>query len=114
MSTRSRAILDAAMSEADLQAAILDLARLRGWLVAHFRPGRTLAGWRTPIAADGEGFPDLVMLRGERLVVVECKRLRGRVAPAQARWLEAWRAVPGAEVHLWRPGDWAEIERVLR
>jgi hypothetical protein len=48
------------VSERDFQAAVLEAARVFGWHVAHFRPARTAHGWRTPVAADGAGFPDIV------------------------------------------------------
>ena len=47
------------MSERELQDAVIQLARLLGWRVAHFRPAMTTRGWRTPVSADGAGFPDL-------------------------------------------------------
>ena len=101
------------VTEAQLQAAVIDLAHLCGWLVAHFRPARTQQGWRTPVSADGAGFPDLVMVRGDRLVVAELKAKRGRVSPDQQAWLDAFSQVPSVEVHLWRPSDWDTIEATL-
>jgi len=101
------------VTEAQLQAAVIELAQLCGWLVAHFRPARTQHGWRTPVSADGAGFPDLVMVRGDRLVVAELKAKRGRVSPDQQAWLAAFSQVPGIEVHLWRPSDWDAIESTL-
>ena len=47
-----------------------------GGRVAHFRPPRTVHGWRTAVAADGAGFPDLVMVRGSRLLAAELKSER--------------------------------------
>lgn len=48
------------ISEAELQSAVIELARTLGYRVAHFRAARTAQGWRTPVEADGAGFPDLV------------------------------------------------------
>ena len=57
------------MSEAVLQDAVIELANLKGWTVAHFRPAQNARGdWRTPVAAQGKGFPDLVMVRRDQLV----------------------------------------------
>ena len=61
------------MLEDDWQRQVVDLARLRGWRVAHFRPARTERGWRTPVEADGAGFPDLLLVRGAQLLAVELK-----------------------------------------
>jgi hypothetical protein len=46
------------LSEAAFTDAVIELARLGGWRVAHFRPARTASGWRTPVQGDGAGFPD--------------------------------------------------------
>jgi hypothetical protein len=113
-------------TEAQFQAAVIQYARLRGWLVAHFRPARTSKGWRTPMTGD-PGFPDLVMTRrgtrqGEatpldspgRVIFIELKTERGKVSVNQAAWLDALGDCPGVEVWLWRPRDWPTIEEVLR
>jgi hypothetical protein len=99
------------MTEAEWQAQLIQFARLRGWLVAHFRPALTSRGWRTPVTADGAGFPDLVMVR-DRVVVAELKSEHGQVSASQRRWLDAL-AVSKAEHYLWRPSSWPEVERVL-
>lgn len=101
------------MTEAQLQAAVIDVARFLGWRVAHFRPARTASGWRTPVGADGAGFPDLVLVR-DRVVYAELKAERGRLGPAQRVWLDILEAA-GAEVYLWGPVDWhsGAIDAVL-
>jgi hypothetical protein len=101
------------LREAQWQQRVLDLAKLCGWRVAHFRPGRTSTGWRTAVEADGAGFPDLTMVREGRLLFVELKSERGRVTPEQRVWLAALSAVPGVETYLWRPSDWPAVHRVL-
>lgn len=90
---------------------ILEVAVWYGWRRHHDRPGRTVAGWRTAIQGD-PGFPDLVLLRRDRLVVAELKSRRGKLTPEQLCWLEDWRQV-GAEVYVWRPSDWDDIARIL-
>ena len=101
------------MTEAQWQARVLDLAKLCGWRVAHFRPARTATGWRTAVEADGVGYPDLTMVRDGRLLFVELKSETGRVATSQREWLSELSAVPGLEVYLWRPSDWAKVQQVL-
>jgi hypothetical protein len=103
------------VSERELQAAIIDTARLLGWRVAHFRPAMTEKGWRTAVAADGAGFPDLVLVKGPRLLFAELKSKVGVASQSQSAWLgDLGRTA--AEVHLWRPADWSSgaIEAVLR
>jgi hypothetical protein len=99
-------------SEAGFTAAVIALAKLHGWRVAHFRPARTARGWRTSVQGDGVGFPDLVMCRGPRLLVVELKAERGSLSAEQKGWLAAF-GETAAEVITWKPRDWNEIKRVL-
>lgn len=61
--------------------------------------------------ADGKGFPDLVLVR-ERIIFAVVKAEKGRVRPDQKVWLDMLRAA-GAQVHVWKPSDWPEIEEVL-
>lgn len=99
-------------TEAQFQDMVIDLARLCGWRVAHFRPGRTAKGWRTPVSGDGGGFPDLVLLRGPDQLVVELKSQTGRLSVEQNAWLNAFR-LAGVDARIWRPADWAEIQQTL-
>ena len=97
------AILNAAVTERQLQNKVITWARLEGWRVFH--------PWSSKHSE--AGFPDLVLLRPPRLVFVELKRLGKQPTPDQADWLLALEHVPGVEVYVLRPGDEAEIERVL-
>lgn len=91
------------MTERELQDAIIELARIRGWLVYHPFDSRK----------SEPGFPDLTMVRGDRLVFAELKSAKGRVSPAQRVWLERLEQTP-AEVHVWYPHDWpAAVAAVL-
>lgn len=125
------------MLEADWQASVIDLAHLYGWRVAHFRKVRVQRPngsiyHETPAAADGVGFPDLVLVRPPRLVFAELKTDTGRLRPEQETWLDLLRGVadsverntglaedygaglrPAVEVHVWRPRDADEVARVL-
>lgn len=102
------------MTEAQFQRAVIDLARTFGWRVAHFRAAMRQSGrWSTPVAADGAGFPDLVLARPGRVLFRELKTTSGSVKPAQRAWLAALVA-GGADAGVWRPDDWPLIERTLR
>jgi VRR-NUC domain len=117
-------------SERAFQAAVKDFAVINGWRTAHFHDSR-----REVVRQDGSrrvigdtaarGFPDLVLVRGVRLIFAELKAEKGRVKPEQQEWLDALalvqRAVEGniseydsIEVHVWRPSMWESIERTLR
>lgn len=109
------------VKENALQRLIVAKARRMHWLVAHFHTveavipntgGRT--HWITPVAADGKGFPDLILLR-DRILVVEVKGTGGKLRPDQIKWLSAFRLVPGVEVHVWSPKEWeaGTVEEVL-
>lgn len=92
-----------AVTEAQHQAAIVELARLAGWLVYYVPDSR-----RCPA-----GFPDLVLCRPPVLLLVECKTDAGRVRPEQREWLAALHECDGVQVRVWRPRDWPEIEEML-
>lgn len=105
----ARRTLDRHMTEAQLQEAIIDLARLRGWLIHHDRPARLANGeWRTPIQGD-HGFFDLVLIRAQRALFVELKTEQGKLTHAQQAWQDA------ANGLVWRPEDWSSglIAQVL-
>lgn len=104
----ARLLLARSMSEVDLQANVITLARFRGWRVFHPFDSRRSA----------PGYPDLTMVRDGRLVLVELKSQRGRLRAEQHVWLGELREVArerGIEVYLWRPMDWLDgtIERTL-
>lgn len=85
--------MTAPVSEADLQALIVDAARWGGWLHYHTHDSRRSAA----------GFPDLVLAHPERGVVfVEVKSERGRLTVEQERWRVAL-AAAGAEHWVARP-----------
>jgi len=105
---RLRAVL-----ESDWQATVLQLAALHGWRAHHApRAGVRKNGTvrRTPHTAPGA--PDLILVRGPRLIFAELKRETGRVKPEQAEWLAALTAA-SAEVYVWRPSDLCEVRAVL-
>jgi len=100
--------------EKELLNNVLELTKILHWRRAHFRPAMTKHGWRTPVQADGKGFPDLILVRPPRLVVVELKRDVGNPSVFQEAWLLGFRGIPGVEVYVWRPVDWNEIVRILQ
>lgn len=110
-----------AESEAGFMATVIEAAHLFGWKVAHFRPARTAHGWRTPVEADGAGWPDLFMVRGDQGLARECKRdasteaARARqVTPDQLDWIERLGQLHVVTSGIWRPVDWPTIEAELR
>jgi hypothetical protein len=94
------------VSEKMLQQAVYDCARRLDWMAYHV----FFAQRSTP------GFPDLILLRPPRLIVVELKTEKGRLSPNQLEWLEQFLEIDGVETYVWRPTDWLDgtVEAILR
>jgi hypothetical protein len=101
--------------ETGFQDAVIELAQLNGWHVAHFRPARVLRHGKetheTPVAADGKGWPDLVLVR-HRVIYRECKSLRGKLREDQVKWRD-WLLAAGADWDVWDPSMWDLIDETL-
>ena len=96
------------LSEADFQQTVIEVAELHQWRIYH------VANVKGQLrSTTSEGFPDIVFARPKRLFFAELK-LEGEEPTAnQLIWHALLRSV-GAEVFVWRPSDWREIEKVLR
>ena len=93
------------ITEKAFQAQVVQLAKVYHWEpVYHTFDSRRSC----------PGFPDLVMLRGKRIIYAELKTEHGKLSMYQSLWLEALRKVPQNEVFIWRPSDFDDIEKVLR
>lgn len=107
------------ITEAAFLKQVVELARLRGWMVYHQRPALTRKGWRTALQGDA-GFPDLVLVRAMRslwgrrsVIFAELKSETGVMTEAQRTWGAAL-AKAGICFRCWRPSDWPEIEETLK
>jgi hypothetical protein len=100
------------MTEDDFLKTVIDLAHLTGWKCFHARPAMTSKGWRTPVQADGAGFPDLVLVR-ERVIFAELKSEKGKLSDSQIKWLDSLERA-GQEFYTWRPSLWEQIVDVLK
>jgi len=89
--------------EKDFQQMVLNVARPCGWLAYHTYDSRR----------SDPGFPDLTLVRGERLLFAELKTVKGRLSDTQEHWLALLTKVPCTEVYLWRPTDWDAIVETL-
>lgn len=90
-------------TEKRFMQTVIDLARLRGWLVYHALDSRG----STP------GFPDLVFARDGDVVFAELKVGKNKPTAEQQEWFDALPAnLIG--VYFWRPEDWPEIEERLK
>lgn len=101
-------------NEAGFQKTVIEYAQLRGWKVLEIRKGMKKNGeYRTPFGANGNGWNDLFMVRGKRIVYVELKVGRNVMTPEQIDWQTVMGATGKVEVFNWYPEDWPEIENVL-
>ena len=101
------------ITEAQWQQQVVDLASILGWSWGHFRPAKTQRGWRVPVSGPlGHGWPDLVLVRDDRLVFVELKR-SGKIAPSPEQRLVLELLGAAVEVYVWTPDDMDEVTRVL-
>jgi hypothetical protein len=65
----------------------------------------------TAVGADGAGWPDLVLVKGNRLIFWEVKADKGRLSGEQWDWLARLKKVAQAEVV--QPHQWEYIQRTL-
>ena len=105
--------------EATFQDDIAKHAQERGWMVMAVAPGsvrkRRLV---TNFRYDGKGWPDMICIKQERMIVIECKARGIRaLRPDQQKWQLAFigleDANPGIEYHILNPIDWDKIEKIF-
>jgi len=107
------------ITEKELQATVIDLARQLGWIVGFTHDSRK----------SEPGEPDLRMVHPvqHRVIFAELKTVKGKLTkgrynksgnrwlPGQDEWQDALTSCPGVDYYLWRPdGLDGEIERILR
>ena len=110
------------LTETEFMSQVIQYAKLRGWKVAHFRSVRVLrkdgsTRWKTPVQADGAGWPDLILCRPTqcrtlKIIAAELKVPPNKTSAAQLGWLETLNGC-GVDSFIWTPADWPVIERVL-
>ncbi len=78
-------------SEAACQATIVAAAKRLGWLVHAEPPSRRPSGAYSTLTQGHNGWPDLVLIKNGRLLVIELKRRGNHTTVEQDVWLEAFR-----------------------
>lgn len=91
-------------SEADFQAKVVAKAKELGWAVYHTYDSRR----------SEPGFLDLTLCRPPRVEYMELKSEKGKVTPAQKRWLNLLRKCDGVHADAYWPKDWQKILEVLQ
>jgi hypothetical protein len=109
--SRARHTIDLAITEAELQTLVVDLAHTYGWRVMHVRPSR-VGEERWATATSIPGWPDLTLLGHGRALFVELKSEKGRLRPEQLEVIALLRAA-GLDARVWKPSSWLEIEATL-
>ena len=95
----------------EITPAVLALLKLYGWRASHFRPLLTTRGWRTPLSGD-KGFPDILAVRRERCIAVECKGKDNQPTPDQEAWIAALEAA-AIETYVVRSGDLERFAKLI-
>jgi len=97
----------AAVSEATFQRQVEDLLTIHGWATFHDLTGKTSGN-------AAKGFPDIIAIRGPRLIALELKTQNGRVTAEQTEWIARFDRVETTDAHIVRPADFDVLEARLR
>lgn len=81
----------AAPTEAEIQAAVVEALERGGWEV-------TVTSQDRATRRHLRGLPDLLAIRDDRVLFVECKTARGRLRQSQQEWRERHERHFGAHV----------------
>jgi hypothetical protein len=103
-----------AITEAEWQQQVVDLAHMLGWRHNHTR--RSIGRGRSWTTATSViGWPDLVMWSEaqRRVLYVELKSETGKLSFEQDIVLDSLRAA-GCETFVWRPSDLEQVRDVLQ
>lgn len=98
--------------EAAFQAKVIQFAHEAGWMHQHTYRGKTAKGaWRTNATP---GFPDLLLLKPGRMVILELKMPGNHASDAQNEWVSTFQTVGGnVEAYVVWPADWEHIVDLL-
>jgi hypothetical protein len=110
--TRMLNVPDSIITEIEWQLKVSHFAEQAGWVWFHVPRSRVGKVWLTrargPLA---KGWPDLLLIRGPRIIGAELKTEKGQMRPDQERVGDLLRTA--MEVYTWRPSDWPEVQRIL-
>lgn len=101
--SKARALQLAKVRETPFRQDIQTLAKLRHWLWYHTYDSRR----STP------GFPDLVLIKAPRMLLIECKTETGTVTTDQHEWLDQASRCTQISAEVWRPRHWDHIDATL-
>lgn len=105
-----------ALTGAQWQAQICEMAVIHGWAWCHWRPAQTKHGWRTPCEGPlGKGFPDLMLVKpGRGALFIEVKREIGDDLSADQVAVHAKLREAGCQIYTFRPSGFDRLMELLR
>jgi hypothetical protein len=96
-------------SEAKFMRDVLDELAWFGWTLRYH-------AWDSTKSA--AGFPDIIAIRGDRGLALECKSQHDRTSrerrQKQQDWVDGFNRIPGFIGRIVRPSDWPWILQVIR
>ena len=104
MITDACRVVAAQITEAQWQKTVCDMLDIYHWRWYHANRPK----W------DKRGLPDLIAVRGTRLLFLELKTMTGKIRREQAEWIDTLRATGKAEVYVIRPCDGDYVEELLK
>jgi hypothetical protein len=103
-----------AISERAFQLAIWRHAESDGWKCHYqYRSAQKLANGQYR-GLGTAGWPDVIAVRGDRLLAIEVKKETGSPTPEQRVWIAALNGVPGITAMIVRPRDANAVMEMLR
>ena len=91
------------LTEKEFLVQVRELAELTGWLHYHTHDSRR----------SEPGFPDLVLVRDDRIIFAELKVGKGKMTDEQLNWMSHLSATGKVETWIWHPDSWDLIEQTL-
>lgn len=109
--------VQSAESEASFSNRICDLLTRLDYRWTHFRPARTgrtyiaengeqKEVWTTPLSGD-PGMPDIIAVRGRRLLFIELKGTNGNLTAEEAAWIDQLEDCRGCDVLVLWPDSYS-------
>ena len=98
------------MSEAAFQRIVIFFATKNGW--KYYHPPDNIPRRNGAVQNIVAGYPDLTLVKDNRLIFAELKRNKGKVSLKQEQWLNAL-SKAGAETYVWKPENIKEIQNIL-
>jgi hypothetical protein len=111
-SLTARERMQRAIPEAEVQRTAQEILTMFGWMWYH-APDNKPSATTGRVQRITPGFPDLIAIRGTRIVVAELKRETGHTTDDQDGWLAAFQLTNKVEVWVVRPSNIDEFREAM-